>query len=185
MPPLGEACYQSHHHVVAFLNNSNNSFLSTESVGLNRKPPVTFNDDVVIEETLHVNDFTEEEYRSYWFTTEECNIIIDMIEITVELMEVGQEEDDDTNICYRGLESRTAEGNTYYNTVYEYTVLSVLDEQDNQRHHGLVDEERLALTCRAQTQMCKEFALSRARDDSQEAAKVHILRSHISGESIC
>lgn len=163
--------YPSRDNVLAF-DESSSSLRSTLSLGLNKKPTVTFSEEVLVEETLHANNFTNEEYLSYWVSDEERNVILDMIEITVQLMELGQEEDEDANICYRGLETRTAQGNTYYDTMYQGTILSVLYEQDSQREHGFLDEERIALSSINQTQVCRDFALSRARYDYEEATKV-------------
>ena len=176
MPPLGETLHPHPH--MTLMNESNSSFRSTVSLGVDQKHrrSVSFDENVEIWEALHVNDFTDEEYESYWFSPEECNTIVDMIEITVQLMELGQDEGTDPNVCFRGLETRTAEGNAYYDTIYVDTVASVLDEQDYQRKKGWVDVERIALVCQEQSQAGKDYARLRAQDDCFEATKHYIIR---------
>ena len=173
MPPLGADIYSAH-DPVSLLNSSVSSFRSTVTVHHNQKHSVRFSDEVEVKEALHVNDFTDEEHEAYWHTDNEYNLIIDMIEITVQLMEMNQDEDCDNNVCYRGLETRTAAGNEYYETIYQETVLSVLCEQDEQRQRGVADDERIRYLCCDQTQIGREYALLRAQNDFS-AAKEYLL----------
>jgi hypothetical protein len=135
---------------------------------------VSFNEYVNVKETIHVNDFTDEEYQLYWMSHSEQDVILNMADITAELMTIGAVEDDE-HICFRGLEGKTPEGNQEYSDMYLHLVEALIIEQEQCKtmmsHPQLqvVDvHEHIASLYREWTQSCKEIAWHRAQLDEQE-----------------
>lgn len=79
----------------------------TSSRSLASRKVVSFDEMVRVRETLHINDFSVEEYSRCWITNDEQQVIHSMADITTELMVMGMVEDDGIGICYRGLECKT------------------------------------------------------------------------------
>jgi hypothetical protein len=172
MPPLKVCCLEAPR--MNLFKESNSSFRSTVSLGNNTKKSVSFDDNVLPYETIHVNDFTDEEYHAYWLTSDEFLMIMDMAEINIKLMQLGEKQND-TTICYRGLEGRTPKANARYGDKYYDIVASILNEQDYQQLCVFKDEEIIASLCRDKTQKCKDTASARARKD-EYAAREYLMR---------
>ena len=102
---------------------------STAASHPKRSLKVTFNECVDVRETIHVNDFTDEEYQLYWISPSEQDVILNMADITAELMTIGAIEDDE-HICFRGLEGKTPEGNQEYSDMYLNLVEALIIEQE-------------------------------------------------------
>jgi hypothetical protein len=152
-------------------NESGNSFRSTISTGLNsngKTRSVSFNDSVEVVEILHVNDFTDDEYHDYWLEADACRIISEMVGITVDLMNLGGEEDSDI-ICFRGLEGKTTEGSALYAHKYHELVRSVLNEQDRQRRQRRRDSTKLAKVSSHFSRDCTKAAQRLGSQDESEA----------------
>jgi hypothetical protein len=133
---------------------------------------VAFCDEVAVKETIHVNDFTDEEYYLYWVTHVEQSVMSDMTDITTELMSIGAKEDGE-HICFRGLEGKTQEATQEYTDKYMDIVYSVMQEQEYRLQDGSVDHVRIAELYREWTKPCKEIALQRARMDEDEVLENH------------
>ena len=180
MPPLGEVCHGDTRLNFVGERGGCSSFRSTVSLGHNSKkegrPSITFCETVEVEETLHLNDFSEEEYQAYWISGEEFGQIIDMADIQAELMQQGEPEDPECFLCYRGLEGRSTTANETYEQVYFDMMYAVLYEQENQRELGYYDAESLAALCCDTTKECKLQALQKAQEDLIEAKSYYQLR---------
>ena len=114
-----------------------------------------------------MNDFSDEEYYLYWITDSEQSVMMDMTDITTELMSIGAKEDGE-HICFRGLEGKTQQGTQEYTDKYIDLVDSIIQEQQYRLHDGSLDHNRIAQLYREWTKPCKEIALQRARADEDE-----------------
>jgi hypothetical protein len=133
-----------------------------------RDRTVNFCSKVTVEETIHVNDFSDEEYYLYWITHNEQSVMMGMIDITTELMSIGASEDGE-HICFRGLEGKTQQATQDYTDKYMDIVHAVMEEQQYRLQDGSVDHTRIAELYREWTKPCKEIALQRALMDRNEA----------------
>jgi len=181
MPPLGEVVYNGSSRLNLFGEERGcSSFRSTVSRGHSSRKDealsVTFCETVEIEETLHLDNFSEEEHSAYWMTGEEYNQIIDMADIQVELMQQGEPEDPDCFLYYRGLESRCTLANDAYEEMYFELVYALLYEQECQRDQGFYDSERIASLCSQFTQESQLLAREVADKDAIEARLEYQLR---------
>jgi hypothetical protein len=125
---------------------------------------------VTVQETLHINDFTVEEYNLYWINNEEQDVILNMADITTELMTMGAFEDGQ-NLCFRGLEGRSSEANQEYSDKYLSLVEALVLEQEESRAgsaHGRLDHDHIAALYQVWTQSCKEVAWFRAQQDQYQ-----------------
>jgi hypothetical protein len=169
MPPLGENI--AVRDIVLLHDESNSSLSSTLTrLRLDKKPAVSFSENVRVGTTVRICDMTEEEYRSYWIDSNEFRIQSRSADISSELFEVmGKTHHEDDDTCYRGLETRTTAAINRYTDKYFEVILAVLDEQDVQRYFGFVDDLRIATACRSKTQLCQQEALLRAMEDQLAA----------------
>ncbi|KAL3900196.1 MAG: hypothetical protein SGARI_006295 [Bacillariaceae sp.] len=104
-----------------------------------------------------------------------------MADITTELMAMGCFEDGH-NVCFRGLEGRSAEANQEYSDKYLSLVEALIVEQDESRAYstnGKLDHERIAALYQAWTQSCKEIAWFRAQQDQYQ---VHFMEENVDVE---
>jgi hypothetical protein len=130
---------------------------------------VSFNENVDVKETIHVNDFTDEEYQLYWISHSEQDVIMNMAEITTELMAIGAFEDEE-HICFRGLEGKTPEATLEYSDMYLNLVEALIYEQELCRASpdGRINYEHIAALYGEWTQTCKEIAWHRGQLDEHE-----------------
>mmetsp|Transcript_10842 Transcript_10842/g.19451 ORF Transcript_10842/g.19451 Transcript_10842/m.19451 type:complete len:249 (+) Transcript_10842:147-893(+) len=138
-----------------------------------RKQTVRFCEVVEVRETLHINEMTDDEHELYWISHHEQDVILNMADITTELMSIGAYEDGE-HICFRGLEGKTPEANQEYSDKYLNLVEAVVYEQEHSRssaEDGSIDHERIAALYRDWTQACKDIAWYRAQLDELEARK--------------
>eukprot|EP00538_Stauroneis_constricta_P002769 CAMPEP_0119551260 /NCGR_PEP_ID=MMETSP1352-20130426/4554_1 /TAXON_ID=265584 /ORGANISM="Stauroneis constricta, Strain CCMP1120" /LENGTH=269 /DNA_ID=CAMNT_0007597281 /DNA_START=274 /DNA_END=1083 /DNA_ORIENTATION=+ len=105
---------------------------------------VRFNPDVEVRDTIHVNDITDNEYFDYWLCDADYQLITEMAEITVELIELGEAEDLDAQLCFRGLREKTRHEEHEYRLRHHHIVSLVLDEQDFQVSRMIYDPEYIA-----------------------------------------
>ncbi|KAG7368076.1 hypothetical protein IV203_030819 [Nitzschia inconspicua] len=136
---------------------------------------VSFNDNVHVRETIHLNDFSDEEYAMYWITSEEQDVILNMANIIVELLGMGVAEDGE-HICYRGLEDKTEQASQAYSEMYLSLVEAILQEQDQSRSatpDGVLDHDRIAALYQEWTFACKNVAWQRAQLDEYQARIDH------------
>ena len=127
---------------------------------------VTFNPILLVHETLHVKNFTEEEHTAYWLTKEEYAMIDAMVEVTLQLIELGAEEDDTNHICFRGLVCRTKQERDRYAKTWSDMVISVLKEQERQKLQGLRDPGCIALVSVEKTIQSRLAALLQGQADA-------------------
>jgi hypothetical protein len=129
---------------------------------------VSFDETIRVKETLHINDFSEEEYCMYWITSDEQVVILNMADITTELMCMGALEDGE-NICFRGLEGKTEQANQEYSEKYLGLINAIIMEQEQSSSNGTLDHDRIATLYQEWTCACKQLAWQRGQLDEYHA----------------
>lgn len=81
--------------------------LSRKSPGKTKKS-VSFHEKVRCTATLHVNDYTDEEYVNSWYQKHEFREIRREIANTIQLYEAGAIQGDSTKFCLQGVENKMA-----------------------------------------------------------------------------
>jgi hypothetical protein len=107
--------------------------------------------------TLSRQDYTPEELRLSWFQREEYKKITKECCKQIKKMENG-EVFKDKKYCSRGLESHTILASISNAQNRKTAVVAVLDEQDEQRESGIVDEEVIAQRYQQTTSSCQLWA---------------------------
>mmetsp|Transcript_131725 Transcript_131725/g.196287 ORF Transcript_131725/g.196287 Transcript_131725/m.196287 type:complete len:210 (+) Transcript_131725:413-1042(+) len=110
---------------------------------------VSFNDAVLCIDTLHVNDYTDEEVFRTWFTDQEYKEIKREIKLTVAMMENNSKTKstftEGVHFSSRGLEDKTTDRLSQKLEIRYFAMDDVLDEQDRQREAGICDPEALSI----------------------------------------
>ena len=131
---------------------------------LQRRRRVSFSDTVGVQEVAHLNDLSQEDVISRWWTPADYGVIKRMYKITVQLMMQGETfADDDNDFCSRGLEARTKIGSHKRHTQKQRVVKAVLKAQEFQRREGFNDPEYIAELC-SQLTSCGEAHKSAIAD---------------------
>lgn len=129
---------------------------------------VRFENRIRVKEVRHRNDMSSEMITSMWLTMEDYLTCKEAIRRTIRLMMANEIVDEDCDgLCTRGLEGRTRDGSAYRTKKKDAVKRIVLFEQQQQWREGIVDEERIALLCSAQSAQCTLDARMMAMLDSQ------------------
>lgn len=152
---------------------------------------ITWNEDVYVQETHHINDFTDEEIFLCWFDKRDYANMKMEFASTVKMITLGRFNGDTEEHCARGLEYRTREG-AHKRKLNKLTALcAVLDEQERQRLHGEWSDEKISecyIRAGAKSQIVshrlalldEEFVhgalFTEPGDDEHEVAKVTSVR---------
>jgi hypothetical protein len=122
--------------------------------------------------TEHLDEIPDEEIAAIWYDSEEYAEIKQSYQITIFMMESGEELKPDEHTS-RGLEYRTQEGAwaRYENKRDAYN--AVLDEQDRQWKVDKDDFERLRAVYLNHSTKCADAAHVRAKQDEKEARKIY------------
>jgi hypothetical protein len=106
---------------------------------------VSFNDAVLGIDTLHVNNYTDEEVFNTWFTQREYKEMKREIKVTVAMIENKSNFAEGVNFSSRGLEDKTADTIVQKVEHRYFAMDAVLDEQDRQQDAGICDPHKLSL----------------------------------------
>jgi hypothetical protein len=119
----------------------------------------------------HLDEMPESEIKATWYTAEEYGEIKAAYQLTIFMMEAGEELKSDEHTS-RGLEYRTQEGAwaRYENKRDAYN--AVLDEQDRQWQRDVDDHEEISRIYLQHSSKCAEAAASRAAVDEIEAREI-------------
>jgi hypothetical protein len=148
---------------------------SVESRGLKKYPLVKalrFEENMNrIHPIPHLDEMPQSEVRATWYTAEEYGEIKAAYQLTIFMMEAGEELKVDEHTS-RGLEYRTQEGAwaRYENKRDAYN--AVLDEQDRQWQRDVDDHDEIARIYLQHSAKCAEAAASRAAVDEIEAREI-------------
>jgi hypothetical protein len=137
-----------------------------------REKLVQFFPIVEMHETLHVNDYTDEEVAVVWYSERDFAYMGADPRLVLELFECGvyPGDDDDQQLCLRGLEGRTKQGarERRYNKGLGRT--AVLREQSLQECDSRHDPEAIAREYALATKHCSAAALEVGRMDEWHAS---------------
>jgi hypothetical protein len=153
---------------------SSSSF-SVESRGVKKYPLVKalrFDDSMNrVHPIQHLNEIPESQIKETWYTAEEYGEIKAAYQLTIFMMEAGEELKSDEHTS-RGLEYRTQEGAwaRYENKRDAYN--AVLDEQDRQWQRDADDHDEIARIYLQHSAKCAEAAARRAAGDEVEAREI-------------
>ena len=133
---------------------------------------VTFDTSIHVRDALHLNDISPEEHDVYWYSNEEYALIREMIELTLDMFAIGEEENDEI-FCYRGLHELSRQGRIRFEHRRSQVLATVFSIQSYQErttkkrleHHHV---EKLALACELQSFACKQVARAKGRLDELE-----------------
>ena len=139
-------------------------------------PPVRFS--MAIKRTLipSLDEFTDKEKKSCWYTPEEKKKMSVRHNKMVARYESGKPLKG--NMTYRGLECWTVEGGASLDDSIARCVDAVMDEQDAQWASRIEDSDRIAATSRAVTLKSLERALQIAQQDEMESKMAWLIPDH-------
>jgi hypothetical protein len=133
---------------------------------------VTFFPGVNVRRTLHINDFSDDEFDACWFSNEDYNTMKKVVKRTVSMIE-KKVMIDEVNFSQRGIEGRTKEA-TVLRLGSRLTVLdAVLDEQQIQLAKGARDDELLAMAYAECINRSKITAYLKGIADEQFTRAIH------------
>ena len=144
-------------------------------------PRVSFSPFVEGRSILHVQDYSDSEVASTWYSPQDLARFQADIRETVFFMVQGlllKEDDGCHGYCALGLESSTAEGMQARRTRRSDAAQAVFEEQDIQYNDGILDTDRLAMIYHDITRDCQRSA-ERAglehhiRQNTHESEKDH------------
>ena len=134
---------------------------------------VSFKPSVSVRPIRHVNDIPEEELKEAWYNRREFDAMKKAFARTVKMISHGVYPGDDENHCARGLEYRVRVGALARRENKSNGLEAVLDEQDRQMHHGVVDDELIREAFVRENIQCRLSALQSGIRDQEEARFIH------------
>jgi hypothetical protein len=105
---------------------------------------VTFSPAVNVRYTLHINDYSDDEFDACWFSDEDYSTMVNVIKCTINMIE-KKVLIDEVNFSRRGIEGRTKEATVLCWESRLTALNAVLDEQQIQLAEGAHDDELLAI----------------------------------------
>lgn len=148
----------------------------SSTLSLPRK--VTFCEKVKARLTPHINNFTMQERKSYWYTPDEFKRIRSDISVTVQLIEMEIDISSSPEFCAQGLEMQTLDGARRRAETRQRVWRALSFEQESQRHQGINNEQALADIYAAQVQECRVAAHAKGLAD-----QTHVQLSLVKGSS--
>jgi hypothetical protein len=108
------------------------------------KPSISFNPNVHVKLTIHIDDYSEEEIAASWYCEDELKTIKSELTKTVLLMANACIMPNSERLCSRGIECFTSEGRAIKKQRKEEARVAVFDEQDYQFDNDIFDPEVIA-----------------------------------------
>ena len=144
-----------------------------------QKRNVHFCKKVKVQPTLHVNNFTDKEIRSSWYTQNEIATIRQRTKDMMKLLQSQsnantpqkvlerqqQGSNDESTFCIRGLEHRTRKGMKAKTSSRMMAWDVVMNEQSRQQESGVVNPEAISHVYKQTTTVNVAIALQRGLDD--------------------
>lgn len=128
---------------------------------------VQFKESVSVRPINHVLDMCPDEIADVWFNKAEFSVMKRAMAVTVALMTAGAQLDDEH--CSRGLEFRTRAGASQRRLNKANARDAVLDEQDRQMAHGVINDEAISEVFIRENLHTRLAALERGIADQEEA----------------
>ena len=129
-------------------------------------------------ETLHINNYTTEEFRNTWYSREEYSRINKELKESLALQESGLCSEEtigkDNCCCFRGLETKTEIGFLRRKRNKRNGMQAVLVEQENQQKDHMYDTKAIAMAYHFMTKHCVTLAREMGIADELEAAEIYL-----------
>ena len=138
-----------------------------------RRPKITFNVRVAVKQTIHRNDFTEEEKRRVWYKKADFSKMKQSFTHTVQLVGAGRYPGDNDEMTSRGLEYRHREGAMRRKTNKLNALYAVLDEQERQWREGYDSDEELRNAYLYHSVQCCHAAHILGQQDYEECKRIN------------
>ncbi|KAI2514276.1 hypothetical protein MHU86_169 [Fragilaria crotonensis] len=123
---------------------------------------------VTARETLHVNDYSEDEVAMVWYTPDDFALMRKDRKETLALINSGKYSGDDAHRCARGLEWASRSGASERRRNKRSGWLAVLEEQAIQKMVDNFDSQTIAMAYATATRHCLEAAYEMAVVDALE-----------------
>lgn len=141
-----------------------------------QKKSVTFQPNVLMYRTMHINNFTDKEIHNTWYNDREMrDIVADSVK-TISLMN-GKggsfSSSTTTTLCLRGLECRTPEGQKRRASNRFCAFDAVFEEQDEQWEGGENDMNKIRSHYRLYSKSSHEEAHGIGLEDAEEATIIY------------
>jgi hypothetical protein len=148
-----------------------NASMTTKTQKRSRKDDrrIRFNDSVRIQETIHINNLSNEEIASTWYSEYEYKQIKEGVNSLVAAVKSGKYEGDSDKDCLRGLERRLKKNSLRRQKIKMYGMMVVLGEQEEQVITGKYDENIIAKAYMSVSRQCLALAHKVALIDEVEA----------------
>ena len=141
---------------------------------------VTFAPNATMYWVLHINDYTEKERTSTWYSDAELRRmkrrLIRSINRLNQVGDVGSSSDEDCHCCSHGLESFTMKGLARKEQYRTSAYTAVMEEQDRQDICGYYDDKAIASAY--QKQSYESQLVARARGIQHRMAALSSARQH-------
>ena len=152
-------------------NCSDRAFPCPDQSRKRRRKSVSFNPTVLVKETLHSRDYTREEYKAYWMTREDFELVDVSLQASIRHLERGVAEREEADICYRGVYEKTKTAIERYSTDRRQLLEAVFQEQARQNKLKISDTDLLGLICGVETFESQRAGLERALKDECDVQK--------------
>ena len=134
------------------------------------KRSVSFHGRVRCRNSIHLNDFSDDEIDACWYSDTEYSNMEEEIRFLSTLIDQGQLELEDSSYCLRGAESHTALQSSRRHEVKLAVVGEVIREQALQWAEGSSDPEYIAHVSQIKSIQSLEYARRMALEDELAAA---------------
>lgn len=134
------------------------------------KKCISFDAKVRVRKMRHLNDFTSKEIAASWYTSKDTSNMMEDIEATIKILEIGLDVVSSNEFCERGVEYHTREGSATRHENKRRARRAVLDAQEAQREQNVSDPGALASAYQETTRDCQVRAAMIGHSDAMYVA---------------
>jgi hypothetical protein len=138
-----------------------------------RRTKVRFNGRVAVKETIHRNDYTDEELFYTWFRKSDFTKMKLNFQFTVQLLSANRYPGDSDEMTSRGLEYRHRAGATKRKTNKLNALYAVLDEQERQWQEGYENDDELSHVYITNNLHCRNAAQFMGQKDQDACQQIN------------
>jgi hypothetical protein len=151
------------------LRNMNN----IQGLKSRRRNSVCFLPDVLVYQTMHINQYTKEETRNTWYDDEESTALISDCMLIITCVNGKKPLVSSTQCAFRGLEYRTPEGQRSRMRNKYRALDAILDEQDLQEVNDKNDVDEYREIYRTYSEPCHAAAHHMGLEDERLAMIIY------------
>lgn len=133
---------------------------------------IRFNTRVAVKETIHVNEYTDEELFLTWYRKSDFSKMKTSYAYIVQLLGAGRYQGDTDEMTSRGLEYRHREGAMKRKANKLNALYAVLDEQERQWSSGYESDETLRNIYLQHSTHCRHAAHAMGQRDEDECRRL-------------